>query len=41
MLYWISKLLADNTRKFKVDWLPVIVTAPNVEYLLGVQQLNF
>jgi len=40
VLHWDSKLLPDITGHLKVDRLPVIVTAPNVEQLLGVTILE-
>lgn len=40
VLHWDSKLLPDITGHLKVDRLPVIVTAPNVEQLLGVPKLD-
>jgi hypothetical protein len=40
VLYWDSKFLPDITGKYKVDRFPIIVTAPNVEQLLGVPQLD-
>jgi len=40
VLHWDFKLLPDITGHFKVDRLPVIVTAPNVEKLLGVPKLD-
>lgn len=39
VVHWDSKLLPNLTRREKVDRLPVIITAPNVEQLLGVPQL--
>jgi hypothetical protein len=38
-VYWDSKLLPDLTRRDTIDRLPVIITAPYVEQLLGVLQL--
>jgi len=40
VLHWYSKLLPDITGHLKVDRLPVIVTALNVEQLLGVPKLD-
>jgi len=37
---WDSKLLPGLTGNDTVDRLPVIITAPNVEQLLGVPQLS-
>ena len=39
-MHWDSKLLPDLTGRDKIDRLPVIITAPNVEQLLGVPQLS-
>jgi hypothetical protein len=38
-VHWDSKLLSDLTRRDTIDRLSVIITAPNVEQLLGVLQL--
>lgn len=40
VVHWDSKILPDITGKYKVDRLPVIATAPNVEQLLGVPELS-
>lgn len=40
VIHWDSKILPDITGKKKVDRLPVIATAPNVEQLLGVPELS-
>lgn len=40
VVHWDSKLLSDLTGKKIVDRLPVIVTAPNIEQLLGVPELS-
>lgn len=39
-IHWDSKILPDITAKSKVDRLPIIATALNVEQLLGVPQLS-
>jgi hypothetical protein len=40
VVHWDTKLLPDVSGQEKVDRLPVIVTAPGVEQLLGVPQLT-
>lgn len=40
VLHWDSKLLPDINGHLKVNRLPVINTAPNVEQLLGVPRLD-
>lgn len=39
-MHWDSKLLPDLTGRDTIDRLPVIITAPNDEQLLGVPQLS-
>lgn len=40
VLHWDSKILPDITGKSKVDRLPVVVTALNMEQLLGVPEIK-
>jgi len=40
VLYWDSKILPDITGKSKADRLPVVVTALNMEQLLGVLEIK-
>ncbi|KAE9522774.1 hypothetical protein AGLY_016815 [Aphis glycines] len=40
VVHWDSKLLPGLTGRDTIDRLPVIITAPNVEQLLGVPQLS-
>jgi len=39
VLHWDSKLLPDLLNRKNVERLPIIVTAPNVEKLLGIPPL--
>jgi len=39
-VHWDSKLLTGLTERDTVDRLSVIITAPNVEQILGVPQLS-
>jgi hypothetical protein len=40
VIHWDGKLLPNLTGSKKVDRLPVILTAPDVEFLLGVPELT-
>ncbi|KAL4141875.1 hypothetical protein QTP88_004430 [Uroleucon formosanum] len=39
IIHWDGKVLSDSTGPGKVDRLPIIVTGPNFEQLLGVPQI--